>query len=149
MLRRHRRSAAVSGSIAAFGGPIVHWLLDHRPDLAPVPATRTPAEPRVLPVPSELEPLLAGPGDVIAGAVVAALDSGVYKWSHRALLLNTAARVARPALGSFIAGVRAGRDRAAERDAGGSAVAPLSLWEALLELATVRRDMLDELESAR
>jgi hypothetical protein len=148
MLRRHQRSPHVAASIVAFGGPVAPWLIEHQPDLVPFTARQDPpAEPRVLPVPAELEPLLGGPPDGIATAVASGLAAGHYKWSHRAVLLNTAARVARASLPAFIAALETGRDRLEthgheSREPG----SPLSLWESLIELAAVRRDMLDELE---
>ena len=150
MLRRHGRSPHVAANVVVFGGPVAPWLIDHQPDLAPFTARQEAPPPRVLPVPAELEPLLGGSPDDIATAVVSGLAAGHYKWSHRAVLLNTVARVARTTLPSLIAALEAGRERVEahghlSREPG----SPLSLWETLIELAAVRRDMLDELEPHR
>ena len=151
MLVRHRRSPHVAAGVVAFGGAIAPWLIDHQPDLAPFTARKEPpAEARVLPVPAELEPLLGRPADQITSAVMSGLAAGHYKWSHRAVLLNTVARVARASLPTLIAGLESGRDRVESRGhESREPGSPLSLWESLIELATVRRDMLDELEPPR
>ena len=138
MLRRHRRSAAASAHVIAFGGPVAPWVIEHQPELHPTPSKPSATtEPRVLPIPAELEPLLPGPPDAIAAAIAGGLAAGRYTWSHRAVLLNTVARAPRGALDTLIAALDAGRDRVA---------GTRSLWESLLELAVVRRDMLNELE---
>ncbi len=150
MLRRHRRSPHVAAAVVAFGGPLAPWLIEHQSDLAPFTARQEAPEPRMLPVPAELEPLLGAAPDRIATAVVSGLAAGHFKWSHRAVLLNTVARVARASLPTLIAALEEGRDRVEShghlsREPG----SPLSLWESLIELAAVRRDMLDELETPR
>jgi hypothetical protein len=129
------------------GGPAV-WLVDHVPELAPAEMPPAPGAVRPLPVPAEIEALLhdSGAGDSTA-AVVAALSagllSGVYRWSHRAVLLNAIARIDRRSLPEVIAALRS---RQAEVDDADDGAAPLALWEALIELAEVRRDMLAELQ---
>lgn len=146
MLRRHRRSPHVAALIIAFGGPVAPWLLEHLPDMHPFESRSDASaqEPRVLPVPVELELLLDGPHADLADALVGGLTAGEFKWAHRALLLNTVARMPRRSLGPVVAALQTGRV-AVERGTGDRA-APLALWESLLELAGVRLAMLDELE---
>jgi hypothetical protein len=124
-------------------------LVDHQTDLTPFTSRQQPAELRQLPVPAELEPLLAGPADVLAAAITTGIGSGAYKWSHRAVLLNTVARVARASLPIVVAALEAGRDRTGTSHLSRGGEPPRSLGESLIELATVRRDMLEELEPHR
>jgi len=149
MLRRHRRSPNVAALVIAFGRPVAPWLLEQLPEMQPF-ETRPGApaqDPRVLPVPAELEPLLDGPGATLAEALVGGLTAGAFKWAHRTLLLNTVARVPRRSLDAVGAALEAGRASVEQgRDALGERAAPLALWESLLELADIRRAMLDELE---
>jgi hypothetical protein len=93
-------------------------------------------------VPARLEPLLDGPADPLAAALVAGLTSGEFRWSHRAVLLNVVARARPEGLADIVATLSRGREARGADDAD---VAPLALWEALIELALVRRAMLDEL----
>jgi hypothetical protein len=145
MLRRHQRAPLLATAVLAWGGACAAWLVDHLPELTPTDATATPprAELRPLPVPAELEPLLVGAHDRFATALAAGLFTGEYRWSHRAVLLNAVARVDADALPAVIVALEGGRDRL---DAAGDDAAPLSVWEALLELARARREMLLELE---
>jgi hypothetical protein len=145
MLRRHRRSPLLAGAVLAWGGARAAWLVDHVPDLAPSDSQPPPprGELRPLPVPAELELLLHGAGDELAATLVAGLASGAYRWSHRAVLLNVVARVDPLALPTVIAALRAGRDHVAEAD---DDAAPLSMWEAMIELAEARGEMLAELK---
>jgi len=152
MLRRHRRSPHVAALVIAFGGPIAPWLIEHLPDLQPFESRSGPPipEPRVLPVPAELEALLNGPDGPLADALVAGLGAGEFKWAHRVVLLNTVARMPRRSLAGVVAALESGRaavEHAAE--GAGDGAAPLALWESLLELAGERRAMLDELEPPR
>ena len=94
-------------------------------------------------MPAEIEPLLRGDPDTLASAVTAGLTSGAFRWSHRAVLLNTIARMDAASLPRVIAALRDGRDAL---DAAGDDVAPLALWEALIELASMRVEMLAELQ---
>jgi hypothetical protein len=145
MLRRHRRSPLLAGAVLAWGAARAAWLVDHVPDLAPSDSQPPPprGELRPLPVPAELELLLHGAGDELAATLVAGLASGAYRWSHRAVLLNVVARVDPLALPTVIAALRAGRDHVAEAD---DDAAPLSMWEAMIELAEARGEMLAELK---
>jgi hypothetical protein len=144
LLRRHRRSRVLAEAVLGWGGALAAWLVDHVPDLAPAEAPPLPptGAARALPVPARLEPLLDGPAEPLAAALVEGLQSGEYRWSHRAVLLNVIARVRPACLTDVVAALSSGRS-ALGADAGD--VAPLALWEALIELALVRRAMLDEL----
>jgi hypothetical protein len=146
LLRRHRRSRVLADAVLAWGGPLALWLVDNVPDLGPVDARTLPptGAARALPVPARLEPLLDGPAEPIAAALAEGLISGEYRWSHRAVLLNVIARVAPSSLGAIVATLISGRDSLA---ADAADAAPLAVWEALIELAGVRRAMLDELRA--
>lgn len=151
MLGRHRRSPNVSVAVMAFGGPLASWVIEHVPDLAPSDAVRAvhaPSDGPLLAVPAELAGLLDGSGDVLADAIVAGLGVGTFKWSHRSVLLNAVARLPRRSLDAVIHALEAGRpsvDHAAGEPRP-HRVAPLSLWESLIELGAMRRAMLGELE---
>jgi hypothetical protein len=145
LLRRHRRSPVLTGAVLAWGGAPAAWLVDQVPDLAPLDARRPPppATPATaLPVPAELEPLLDGNVDQLAAAIDGGLDSGDYRWAHRAVLLNTVARAGRRSLPSLLAALRRGRDAAS----GAGLETTLALREALIELAAVRIAMIAELQ---
>jgi hypothetical protein len=144
LLRRHRRSRVLAEAVMAWGGPLATWLVDAVPDLGTVD-TRPLAPPgtaRALPVPARIEPLLDGPPEPLAAALVEGLTSGEYRWSHRAVLLNVIARVPQASLGHLVTALTSGRDALGAESAD---TAPLALWEALIELALVRTAMLDEL----
>ncbi len=152
MLRRHRRSPSVAALVTAFGGPVAPWLVEHLPDLQPFESRLGTAAPeaRVLTVPAELERILDEPGTALADALVSGLNAGEFKWAHRTVLLNTMARIPHRSLEAVVIALASGR--AAIQDGSGTAgarAAPLALWESLLELAEVRRAMLDELEPSR
>jgi hypothetical protein len=145
MLRRHHRSPVLAGAVMAWGGPLATWLIEHVPDLAPAGAAAPPAESadvRPLPVPAEVEPLLHGDAGALATAMTSGLRSGTYRWSHRAVLLNVVARMDAASLPALSAALRAGR---AELHDVGDDAAPVALWEAMIELADVRAEMLHEL----
>ena len=146
LLRRHHRSPVLAHAVLEWGGPVAAWLVDHVPDLQP--AGTTSAAPsgavRPLPVPAEIEPLLDGDAGVLADRLVAGLMSGEFRWSHRAVLLNVIARMDGESLSTMIAALRRSRD---VLDESGDDVAPLALWEALIELAMMRVEMLAELRA--
>jgi hypothetical protein len=148
LLRRHRRSRVLADAVLAWGGALAVWLVDNVPDLAPVEARTLPptGAARALPVPARLEPLLDGPAEPLAAALAAGLTSGEYRWSHRAVLLNVIARARPECLADVVATLNGGR-HAFGADA--ADVAPLALWEALIELALVRQAMLAELNQPR
>jgi hypothetical protein len=145
MLRRHGRSPVLAAAVLSWGGAPAAWLIDHVPDLGP---SDTPAMPpsganRPLPVPAELENLLDGSAGELAAALTTGLVSGAYRWSHRAVLLNAVARAVPQSLPSVITALRRGRENVDEAVDEG---APLAMWESLIELATVRLEMLAELD---
>jgi hypothetical protein len=144
LLRRHRRSPTVADAVLAWAGEPAAWLVDHVPDLAPTGASPPPASPsgRPLPVPAELEPLLAGAAQLFVAALADGLLSGHYRWSHRAVLLNAVARLDPASLSELVTALQ---QRRVDVDDGDPDTAPLALWEALIELAETRRDMLVEL----
>jgi hypothetical protein len=145
MLRRHQRSPLLAGAVIAWGGPLAGWLIEHVADLAPAGVAPPPSgsgDGRPLPVPADLEPLLHGDPDALAAAVTSGLRSGTYRWAHRAVLLNVVARIDAASLPVLGAALRSGRDGL--HDVGDDA-APLAVWEAMIELADARAEMLDEL----
>jgi hypothetical protein len=147
LLRRHRRSQVLADAVLAWGGAQAAWLVDHLPDLEPTGTTVAPPTGaiRPLPVPAEIEPLLGGDAGSLAAALTNGLISGAFRWSHRAVLLNVVARMNATSLPTVIAALRSGRD---VLDEAGDEAAPLALWEALIELATTRVEMLVELQAA-
>ncbi len=152
MLRRHRRSAYVAARVMAFGGPVAPWLVEHLPDMQPFESRPGVAAPegRVLTVPAELERILDEPDTVLADALVGGLIAGEFKWAHRTVLLNTMARIPHRSLGAAVVALEIGRAAIQNgTDATGERAAPLALWESLVEVAEVRRAMLDELEPSR
>jgi hypothetical protein len=151
-LRRHHRSPLLAGAVIAWGGPLAAWLIEHVADLAPGgdPSPRPgPGDLRSLPVPAEVEPLLHGDADALATALSAGLSAGAYRWSHRAVLLNVVARMDAASLPTVAAALRAGRNALYEASSsgGGDDAAPLALWEAMIELADARAEMLTELRT--
>lgn len=142
LLRRHHRHAVAAANIVAFGGSLTGWLVDHVPDLEPLWWDHRPApgpiEPPRSVVPSELQPLLGGPAATLARAVLAGLTDHTYRWAHRGVLVNLVPHIASSGLDEFIATLDAGvvADDSTTR----------TLWELLVELATVRRDLIAELE---
>jgi len=161
LLRRHRHADALSAPVAELAGPLAAWLVDHLPELARGPArparpgraarAARPGDERVLPVPADLQPLLDGPPEALAEALVTGLDNGTFRWAHRGVLLNLVATAPPGALAAMISALvdaraTAERDGRVRSPATGEMRAPLALWESLIELAAVRRHMLDELE---
>jgi hypothetical protein len=144
LLRRHHRSPVLADAVLEWGGAVAAWLVDHVPDLQPTGTTLAAPSGAVrpLPVPAELEPLLGGDAGILADRLTAGLASGDFRWSHRAVLLNVIARMDGASLPTVIAALRRGRD---VLDEAGDDAAPLALWEALIELAIMRSDMLAEL----
>jgi hypothetical protein len=146
LLRRHRGDAARFARVAAAGGPLVGWLVDHDPDLGRPPGARVPSAETAdalgvdglpgLAVPPELVRLLeAGPRPVVA-AVVTGFAERTYAIAHANVLMNFIARCRTDVLVPLAAGLR-GLDPALPT--GG-------LAHSLADLAECRRAMLDELE---
>lgn len=146
LLRRHQRSPVVAGAVIRWGQPLAGWLIEHLPELAPWDRRRaaSPASPAPLPVPADLEPLLPGPPDRLVDMLVDGLLGGRFRWSHRAVLLNVVVRMPATSLTPTIDALASGREQLDARDE----AAPLGIWEALIELAGVRRHLLAELEPA-
>lgn len=141
MLRRHRGDPVRRARVLAAAGPLGPWLVDHLPDLASSAVRRqvTPeaiGELPELPIPAELEALLGASGAAAGGAIGAALESGAMGASHRAVLINLVARIDEAGLEPF-----ADVLGAVEPNAPGHALATV-----LVDLATTRRRMLDELD---
>jgi hypothetical protein len=96
-----------------------------------------------LPAPAEIEALLrSGDTSAVAATITDGLLSGVYRWSHRVVLLNAVARLDPAALPELIAVLRRRRDDLHDV---ADDTSPLALWEALIEVADTRRQMLAEL----
>jgi hypothetical protein len=150
LLRRHHRSPMLADAVIAWGGPLADWLVEHVADLSPAgvaPPRPALGDPRPLPVPADVEPLLHGDADALAAALTTGLMSGSYRWSHRAVLLNVVARMDSGSLPAVNTALRAGRDSLHEvgSSGGGDDAAPLAMWEAMIELSDVRAEMLAEL----
>jgi len=147
MLQRTRRSAALRGVVTTFGGPLAAWLVDQLPELAPPPGARAVAgDERALAVAPELRGALALGGAAFAAAVAEGLLGGEFRWAHRGVLLSTIAAVDPAILPDLLRALADGRREQEDRVAHGQpAPVPLGLWESLIELADIRRSMLDEL----
>jgi hypothetical protein len=154
MLRRARRSPGRHRAVMAFGGASARWLLDHLPELGPADggggAERAePPEHLHSMVPVELKGALEL-GSELPPVLVTALLDGTFRWSHRAVLLNTVAAVPPPTLPALVEALSRGRAVQEERSASGlDPDVPLGLWHSLIELATVRLEMLRELGGRR
>ena len=154
MLGRARRSPFRRRAVLAFGGAVAHWLVDHLAELGAAgsgrPTRRDAAEDEPtaeLAVPAELRAAFELPPGELAAVIVAGLHEGVFRWAHRSVLLNAVAAMPAAALPAVIAALTDGRTEQERRTAAGHDPAvPLGLWESLLELATVRQAMLEELE---
>lgn len=148
MLRRTARTPARRAAVLAFGGSSAAWLVDHLPELGGNPATKS-ADAESSPertIPAGLRTAWALPPEEFAAVVVAGLHEGVFRWAHRGVLLNTVAAVPSTHLPALLGALVAGRAEQERRTGRGeSAPVPLGLWESLIELADVRRGMLDEL----
>jgi hypothetical protein len=147
MLRRASRTPIRRGAVMSFGGELAAWLVDQLPELtANGSRTATTDSHDSRPVPGELRAAFALPADEFASIIVSGLLDGAFRWAHRGVLLNTVAAMPVDHLPALIDALGAGRREQESRSARGQAPAvPLGLWEALLELADVRRTMLDEL----
>jgi hypothetical protein len=134
LLHRHRNDAVRRARVALAGGPTVHWLIDHVPELA-ASTGRTAAAEAVaslpeLPVPSELAELLTADAHTFVLRLVPGFGEGGYAAPHKAVLVNLLARC-RPA-------VLLDAAEALERTGVGLALA-------LADLARLRHRMLTEL----
>lgn len=154
MLQRSRRSPERYAAAREFGGPLAVWLADQLPDDLPAPAGRARAgEPAsALAIPAELEAGFELPPAEFAAIVVTGITDGMFRWAHRTVLLNAIAAMPPSFLDDMVAALGAGRTAHEERARAGQTPAsgaptPLGLWESLIELTAVRRDMLRELEN--
>lgn len=82
-----RRVPVLSAVARTAIGPLAEWLVELWPGL--LPAARTaPAEAGPLPLTADLAALLTAEPGRVAATVRAALESGQYAASHRAVLIN-------------------------------------------------------------
>lgn len=144
LLRRHRSDPERRRRALAAVGPLAPWLLDHLPDLGPAvrPAADLdeiadvdPQRLPELPIPPDLVPLLSVDGAESGGVLGIGIEDGSFGAAHRAVLVNLVARVRADALA----------DLAAVLDAVDPHSPGHGLATALVDLATTRRRMLDEL----
>ena len=142
MLRRHRRDPLRRTRAIVAAGPLATWLVEHLPDLEPIGRNAdAPVNPEFLgslpelPIPPDIAELVDRAGAEIGGTVAVGLEARTFAEPHRAVLVNLFARCAPDALA----------DAAEVLDA----VDPMSpgrgLASVLVDLATTRRRMLDEL----
>lgn len=152
MLRRSGRSPDRYAAALEFGGALAAWLAEQLPDDLPAPTGRARAgePPAGLAIPAELQAGFELPPADFAAVVVTGIEDGMFRWAHRTVLLNAIAAMPSSFLDDMVAALTAGRAAHEERARAGQAPAsgaptPLGLWESLIELAAVRRDMLAEL----
>jgi hypothetical protein len=142
LLRRHQRDTGARARVEQLAGPIAAWLVDHQPDLAARPsgASGHAAGRRAeLPVSPELAPMLDADERTVARTLAAGLAAGRYGPPHRAVLVNTVARVRPAALPRLVDALRA-VDPASPS---------IGLALVLADLAATRHAMLVELERGR
>lgn len=142
-LQRHRRDPVRRMRVRIAAGPIASWLIDHLPELG-VPIDDRPlsaieaeqlGELPALPISPELSAYVQRPGSEIGGAIGVALEDGSLGQAHRAVLVHLLARCAPEGLA----------DIAEVLDAVDSHSSGRGLATVLVDLATTRRRMLDEL----
>jgi hypothetical protein len=143
LLERHRTDPIRRARAELACGPLAGWLVGHLPQLAARGSAGAAAHPSadeiaelpVLPVPSDLEPLLSADGHVVARQLSGGIDSGALVHAHRAVLINLIARMRPEGLDDVAAALGA--------IDGGSIGFPLA--SVLADLAQTRHRMLDEL----
>lgn len=152
MLQRSRRSPDRYAAAVEFGGPLAAWLTDHLPDDLPAPSgrARTGDESIAAAIPAELRAGFELAPAEFAAVVATGITDGMFRWSHRTVLLNAIAAMPPAFLDDMVTALTAGRAAHEERARAGEAPpsgapTPLGLWESLIELAAIRRDMLAEL----
>lgn len=148
MLQRARRSSERFAAALEFGGDLAAWLVDQLPDELSRPSGRAGSDVAELVVPPELRAAFDLPAEEFAAVVVTGIAEGVFRWAHRGVLLNTVAAMPPSFLDDLVTALTAGReahDEAARSGHQAPGAAPVGLWESVLELAAVRRDMLREL----
>jgi hypothetical protein len=141
LLRRHRSDPVRRARAEVAIGPLASWLVAHLPDLASRavrPSPESIGELPDLPMPLELEALLAAPSRQVASTIAAGVDDGRFAHAHRAVLVNLLARVRPDSL----------PDVARSLDAIESTSTGYGLASVLADLAHTRRRMLDELRRA-
>jgi hypothetical protein len=140
LLRRHQRDAGRAAVVMRLGDPVASWLVDQRPELAPVTRRREPAavierdDVPGLAVPPNLLALLAAPPADLSVAVVGGLADGSFGVAHRAVLVNFIARMRPDACAPLSAALR-----------GADTGANVALAHTLADLASHRDAMLEEL----
>ncbi len=143
LLERHRTDPRRRARAVLACGPLAEWLVGHLPELAargvasPQLSADDLAELPELPIPLDLEPLLAADGEVVARNLASAIDAGALVHAHRAVLINLVARLRPDGLAAVAT--------ALDAIDGGSIGFPLA--SVLADLAHTRRRMLDELSS--
>ncbi|MGH9270494.1 MAG: hypothetical protein ACRDZ2_04410 [Ilumatobacteraceae bacterium] len=141
LLRRHQRDAVRSARVMRLGGPLASWLVEQRPELAPIGRRRPQTvdgdlgELPGLPVPPALLALLTAPPDDISSSVVAGVADGSFGAAHRAVLVNFVARMRPDACGPLAEALRTS-------DGAGT----VGLIHMLADLAEQRHCMLLELK---
>lgn len=143
VLARHRDDPVRRARAYVASGPLAAWLADQLPELAGRPSRSAPTDvdPEALgglpelPIPAELAALLPAAGSIAGERIAAAIEAGQFAHAHRAVLVNTIARLRLDAL--------VGTARALE------AIDPTSpggaLAGSLADLARTRRQMHAEL----
>jgi hypothetical protein len=136
LLQRHRTDAVRRARVALAGGPVVGWLIDQLPELAPATRRAAAADSVAslpeLPVPPEMSELLTADAHTFVQRLMPGFVDGGYAAPHKAVLVNVLARC-RPA-------VLLDAADALERTRVGLALA-------LADLARLRHRMLAELDA--
>jgi hypothetical protein len=143
LLARHRSDPIRRSRAELACGPTAGWLVGHLPELAargaamarPDPSADHVAELPALPIPAELEPMLAGEGPDVARQLVRGIESGALAHAHRAVLVNLVARMRHDLLGPVATALGA---------VDGTSIG-FGLASVLADLARTRQRMLDEL----
>jgi hypothetical protein len=143
LLRRHRRDPVRLGRALAAAGPLGRWLGEQCPELAPacVPAAPTSELLRwlpELPIPESMRWSSDDGAAAVIETIGAGLDRAQFGAPHRAVLVNTVARVPTDALEGLVRRL----------DAVSGASADHAIAQQLADLARTRRAMLAELAAA-
>lgn len=138
-LARHRSDATRYARVLVASGPLATWIVEHAPHLA----LRTKKPPLIeligavpdLPITPELQPLLRGEPQHVAGELASAFHARQLTVAHRAVLINLIARMDPGQLAAV----------ASELDRVDPTVLAVGLAYALADLARLRGNMLAEL----
>ncbi|MGB0114967.1 MAG: hypothetical protein WBP59_17235 [Ilumatobacteraceae bacterium] len=140
VLARHRKDPVRRARAMAACGPLATWLVGHVPALATRGRSvavdlESVGEVPDLPIPGELVSLLGADGVAAGHRLATSIDRGELVHAHRAVLINLVARVRPDGLAEI------------ERALGGVGETSIghALASVLADLATTRRQMLDEL----